>query len=136
VKQVNHLRSFHLLSSELTLNPPLPSIISHLPVSSSSDVQVLSAGDAQGTLVSLETMEGVSGDIILATDVLSPSLVPLLSQVKGILAERGGVLSHLAIVARERGIPVLSGVSLLDLEPAFGKKIRLDGTKKWSFMKV
>ncbi|MBN1594461.1 hypothetical protein JW933_00900, partial [candidate division FCPU426 bacterium] len=43
---------------------------------------------------------------ILVTPFLQPELVGLYGSVLGIITERGGTLSHAAIVAREQGVPV------------------------------
>ncbi|WP_320043522.1 PEP-utilizing enzyme [uncultured Desulfobacter sp.] len=39
-----------------------------------------------------------------------PGWVPLYPSVSGILIERGSILSHSAIVAREMGIPTIVGI--------------------------
>jgi pyruvate,water dikinase len=49
------------------------------------------------------------GDV-LVTRVASPALSHILPQVAGVVAERGGSTSHMASLARERGIPMVLGV--------------------------
>jgi pyruvate,water dikinase len=49
------------------------------------------------------------GDV-LVVKVLDPSLAPLLPRLGGLVSETGSVLSHLAILAREYGIPTVVGV--------------------------
>jgi pyruvate, water dikinase len=49
------------------------------------------------------------GDI-LVTGVAGPALSQILPHVAGVVAERGGSTSHLASLARERGIPMVLGV--------------------------
>jgi pyruvate,water dikinase len=49
------------------------------------------------------------GDI-LVTKVAGPALSHVLPRVAGVVAERGGSTSHLASLARERGIPMVLGV--------------------------
>jgi pyruvate,water dikinase len=49
------------------------------------------------------------GDI-LVTKVAGPSLSQILPRVAGVVAELGGSTSHLANLARERGIPMVLGV--------------------------
>ncbi len=52
---------------------------------------------------------------ILAAGRTDPGWVPLYPAVSGILIERGSILSHSAIVAREMGIPAIVGIhGLLD----------------------
>jgi pyruvate,water dikinase len=46
---------------------------------------------------------------VLVTTTLSPGLGPLLTRLEGIVAETGSVLSHLAILAREAGVPTVVG---------------------------
>ncbi len=49
------------------------------------------------------------GDI-LVTSFVDPGWTPLLLQISGLVIEKGGYLSHGAIVAREYGIPAVSNV--------------------------
>jgi phosphoenolpyruvate synthase/pyruvate phosphate dikinase len=49
------------------------------------------------------------GDILI-TRVAGPALSHILTQVAGVVAERGGSTSHMASLARERGIPMVLGV--------------------------
>ena len=44
---------------------------------------------------------------VLVTTTLSPGLGPLLPRLRGIVAETGSVLSHLAILSRESGVPTV-----------------------------
>ena len=44
------------------------------------------------------------------TKVAGPALNHILSRVSGVVAERGGSTSHMASLARERGIPMVLGV--------------------------
>lgn len=44
---------------------------------------------------------------VLVTGTLKPELVGLFDQISGVITRQGGVLSHAAIVAREKGVPVL-----------------------------
>jgi pyruvate,water dikinase len=49
------------------------------------------------------------GDV-LVTKIAGPALVDILQRVAGVVAELGGSTSHLASLARERGIPMVLGV--------------------------
>ncbi len=103
----------------------LPKILSSFPIETTGILQCVSAGKAHGKLVTLEQVKkGEKG--ILLTKILSPNLVEFFPQVSGILSEEGGMLSHLAIMARENGIPVLVGVDLGTFKA--GQQIELDAT--------
>ena len=59
---------------------------------------------------------------------LEPALAPALEQVDGLVAETGSALSHLAILAREAGVPVVAGVDrALERFPE-GTTVLVDGT--------
>ena len=47
---------------------------------------------------------------ILVTRVAGPALAHILPRVAGVVAELGGSTSHLASLARERGVPMVLGV--------------------------
>ncbi len=70
----------------------------------------VSAGFAEGILVTASDLD--SGKYknekkILYTKILSPDLVKYFDDIEGIISESGSMLSHLAIIARERKLPVL-----------------------------
>ena len=69
----------------------------------------LASGISEGTLCSVSLLEekSLQGSIILYTDSLDPTLTTYFDRITGIVSESGGLLSHIAIVAREAGIPVL-----------------------------
>ncbi len=69
-------------------------------------------GTATGKIVTLETLAEASGPIILHVRTPSPDLTRHLARAGGILAEHGSMLSHLAIIARERRVPMIVGVTL------------------------
>lgn len=66
------------------------------------------------------------GDI-LVTKVAGPALSHILPQIAGVVSERGGSTSHLASLARERGIPAVLGV--MDATHAIpdGAQVAVDG---------
>jgi pyruvate,water dikinase len=68
----------------------------------------------------------LNGEILVAgrTD---PGWVPLYPAVSGILIERGSVLSHSAIVAREMGIPTIVGIPRLLSTLEDGQVVTMDG---------
>jgi len=66
------------------------------------------------------------GDI-LVTRVAGPALSHVLRQVAGVVAERGGSTSHLASLARERGIPMVLGVRDATRKIPDGAQVAVDG---------
>ncbi|MEI6478012.1 MAG: PEP/pyruvate-binding domain-containing protein [bacterium] len=85
----------------------------------------ISPGTASGTVVSAADLPA-NGKAILAARLLTPDLVDLFPHISGIIATTGGLLSHLAIMAREAGIPVVSGVG--SIESYLGCEVTIDGT--------
>lgn len=73
---------------------------------------LVSPGNASGILVTEDQIAHVEGDKILHTAMLTPDLARYFSQIKGIVSEQGGMLSHLAILAREQKIPVMVNIDL------------------------
>ena len=66
------------------------------------------------------------GDILI-TKVAGPALSQILTQVAGVVAERGGSTSHLASLARERGIPMVLGVLNATQRIPNGAMVAVDG---------
>ena len=67
-----------------------------------------------------------AGDI-LVTKVAGPALGHVLTQVAGVVAELGGSTSHLASLARERGIPMVLGVLDATRRIPDGAQVAVDG---------
>jgi pyruvate,water dikinase len=72
-------------------------------------------------------LERVGPGDILVTKVAGPALSQILPNVAGVVAERGGSTSHLASLARERGIPMVLGVYEATLRIPDGVRISVDG---------
>ena len=90
--------------------------------------QPASAGRAHGTVRHRMTPAAGRGPWVLVTRHLDPGLAPLLPEVAGIVAETGSSLSHLAILARELGIPAVVGaVGAVERLP-LGTHVVVDGT--------
>ena len=66
------------------------------------------------------------GDV-LVTKIAGPALTHILQQVSGVVAERGGSTSHLASLARERGIPMVLGVHDATTRIPNGSMVAVDG---------
>lgn len=69
---------------------------------------------------------GLNGEI-LVTERTDPGWVPLFPSAAGLLIERGSLLSHSAVVARELGISTIVGISggLMN-RLATGQRVRMD----------
>lgn len=63
---------------------------------------------------------------ILVCQQTDPSWVPFLGLVKGIIVERGGILSHAAIVCRELQVPSVIGVKHATEMLRSGQRVQLD----------
>jgi len=66
------------------------------------------------------------GDVLI-TRVAGPALSHILPRVAGVVAELGGSTSHLASLARERGIPMVLGVNDATLRIPDGAQVAVDG---------
>lgn len=66
------------------------------------------------------------GDI-LVTQVPGPALTQILPMVNGVVAELGGSTSHLASLARERGVPMVLGVLNATRRIPDGATVAVDG---------
>jgi pyruvate,water dikinase len=68
-------------------------------------------GTGRARVVSCECeLERVAPGDVLVTTVAGPALAEILPLVAGVVAELGGSTSHLAALARERGVPMVLGV--------------------------
>ena len=63
---------------------------------------------------------------ILVTSQTDPGWTPVFTHLKGVIVERGGMLSHAAIVAREFGLPCLTQVDDATDLITNGKKISIN----------
>ena len=66
------------------------------------------------------------GDVLI-TKVAGPALSQMLPQVSAVVAELGGSTSHLASLARERGIPMVLGVLDATTSIPDGSTVAVDG---------
>ncbi len=68
------------------------------------------------------------GDV-LVTSQTDPGWAPMFFLIKGLVMERGGMLSHGAIIAREFGIPSVVGVRNATTRIAQGAQVSVDGSR-------
>jgi pyruvate,water dikinase len=69
----------------------------------------------------------LNGEILVAART-DPGWVPLYPSVSGLLIERGSILSHSAIVAREMGLPAIVGIPNLLKTLHDGQRVRMDAS--------
>ncbi|MGA7329158.1 MAG: PEP/pyruvate-binding domain-containing protein [Rhodomicrobium sp.] len=85
-------------------------------------------GTGRACVVSCECeLSRVGPGDILVTKVAGPALGRILPRVAGVIAELGGSTSHLASLARERGIPMVLGVHNATQRIPDGKHTAVDG---------
>src|SRR5262249_17060372 len=85
-------------------------------------------GEGRACVVNCECeLSRVAPGDILITKVAGPALGQILPQVAGVVAERGGSTSHLASLARERGIPMVLGVLDATKRIPDGVRVAVDG---------
>lgn len=85
-------------------------------------------GSGRACVINCECELGrVAAGDVLVTKVAGPALSQVLPRVAGVVAELGGSTSHLASLARERGIPMVLGV--LDATETIpdGAQVGVDG---------
>lgn len=87
----------------------------------------VSGGSYRGRAVVVhDPDDGLEEGAVLVADATDPSWSPLFMRAGALVLERGGPLSHAAILARELGVPAVTNVpgatSLLD-----GREVVVDG---------
>jgi pyruvate,water dikinase len=117
--------------------PPLPAafrvaddgtvVPQRVPGSAPGAGQGAGGGRGAGVVVELDGAAPPPGTV-LVVGTLEPALAGVLPGLAGLVAETGSVLSHLAITARELGVPTVVGVP--DARERFPAGVRLvvDGT--------
>ena len=92
----------------------------------------VSAGVAIGEARVLLTPSDASPsdrDYILVCPSTDPAWTPLFFHAAGLVMERGGVLSHGAVVAREYGVPAVANIPNATRRIANGQMLRVDGNQ-------
>lgn len=90
----------------------------------------VSAGKTKGrariALNYAEAMQSQPGDILIVRSA-DPAWSPIFAVVSGLVMERGGVLSHASIVAREFRLPTITSVANATQKIANGDLLEIDG---------
>jgi pyruvate,water dikinase len=112
---------------------PVTSVIKHIqkPLSGSLSGVPASSGVVVGRarVVSALSKKMTWGrDDILVTEFTDPDWVPIMIKSKAVVTVEGGFLSHAAIIARELGIPCVTGVRAA-LNIKSGTRISVDGNR-------
>ena len=84
------------------------------------------AGRARVVNCECEISSIAPGDV-LVTRIAGPALINVLQLVAGVVAELGGSTSHLASLARERGVPMVLGVPNATASIPDGAQVAVDG---------
>ncbi len=85
-------------------------------------------GEGRACVIQCECeLSRVAPGDILVTRVAGPALSHILTRVAGVVAERGGSTSHMASLARERGIPMVLGVLDATSRIPDGSTVAVDG---------
>ena len=90
----------------------------------------VSAGVATGKARVLLTPADVhpsDRDYILVCPSTDPAWTPLFLHAAGLVMERGGILSHGAVVAREYGVPAVANIPNATRHIADGQMLQIDG---------
>lgn len=105
---------------------------SHRMISESGVMQGVpcSGGVSEGEALVIEDISMLenSKDRILVTKMTDPGWVFYLASAKGVISQKGSILSHTAIISREIGIPSIVGVADVMTRINTGDIVRMDGS--------
>ncbi|KNY27874.1 phosphoenolpyruvate synthase [Pseudobacteroides cellulosolvens] len=89
-----------------------------------------SNGEARGEVLVIEDVTKANDvkDKILVTKMTDPGWVFFLTLSKGIIAEKGSLLSHTAIISRELGIPSVVGIKGITQKLKTGDVVYMNGS--------
>ena len=90
------------------------------------------AGEAEGTArvaINYEDLGKVQEGDILVCPGTNPAWTPVFGIVNGIITDRGGTLSHAAIIGREYGVPTIVNTFEGTAKIKSGQRIRIDANK-------
>ena len=85
------------------------------------------AGGGRATGVVSHDVDDPPAGAVLVVRTLAPGIGPLLTRLHGVVSETGSVLAHLAILAREAGVPTVVGHADALRDYAEGDVVTVDG---------
>lgn len=92
--------------------------------------RAVSPGTARGVARVARTANDLTcvqrGEILIAPST-DPAWTPVFARLAGLVLERGGVLSHGAVVAREYRVPAVAGIANIMEEIRDGEMVEVDG---------
>lgn len=125
-------RGFHLLQARPLRVEPRPAAEEISLRHRSLTGQPAGSGRGSGpacVVIHEHDLEHVKFGDVLVTQIAGPALTAVLPGVAGVVAELGGSTSHLAALARERGIPAVLGVPDATRRIPNGALVMVDGTR-------
>jgi phosphohistidine swiveling domain-containing protein len=90
------------------------------------------AGEAEGTArvaINYEDLKQVQPGDILVCPCSNPAWTPVFGIVKGVVTDRGGTLSHAAIIGREYAVPTIVNTFEGTAKIQSGQRIRINANK-------
>ena len=90
------------------------------------------AGEAEGVarvVVYYEDLKQVQSGEILVCPGTNPAWTPVFGIVKGVITDRGGTLSHAAIIGREYGVPTIVNTFEGTAKIKTGQRIKVNATE-------
>lgn len=91
-----------------------------------------SAGTAEGRIVVIKSKEEFSKmkkGWVLVAPMTTPAWLMIMQKATAIITDKGGMLSHAAIVCREFGIPAVVGTQQATKLLKNGVRVLVDGTR-------
>ena len=76
---------------------------------------------------SVEEIARLKPGDILVCQITNPTWAPLFQKISAAVSDIGGSMSHMAIVAREFGLPAVVGTGTATTRIKDGQRIRVDG---------
>ena len=79
-------------------------------------------------VITVQELAAVRDGDVLVCPITSPAWAPIFSNVRAVVTDIGGVMSHAAIVCREYGLPAVVGTGRATAEIRTGQMVRVDGS--------